>query len=96
LESVNKQALKNIDTIEEIDKLYEKDLEKTMDLINSTNVVDLIKSMFQRPIFNVKTISSLAGVPDSTCRRYLSILEEEQIIYSDSHLLFRDYLHKAK
>ncbi|SDC42184.1 MULTISPECIES: Fic family protein [unclassified Candidatus Frackibacter] len=93
LESINKQALKNINNIEEIDKLYEKDLEKTMDLINSTNVVDLIKSMFQRPIFNVKMISSLAGIPDSTCRRYLSILEEEQIIYSDNKMRNRKYYY---
>ncbi|AGB40968.1 hypothetical protein Halha_1007 [Halobacteroides halobius DSM 5150] len=93
LESVNKQALKNIDTIEDIDKLYEKDLEKTMDLINSTNVVDLVKTMFQRPIFNVKMISSLAGIPDSTCRRYLSILEEEQIIYSDNKVRNRKYYY---
>jgi len=93
LESVNKQALKNIDTIEDIDNLYKKDLERTMDLINSTNVVDLVKTMFQRPIFNVKMISSLAGIPDSTCRRYLSILEEEQIIYSDNKMRNRKYYY---
>ena len=93
LESVNKQALKNIDTIEDIDKLYKKDLDKAMKLINSTNVVDLIKTMFQRPIFNVKTISSLAGIPDSTCRRYLSILEEKQIIYSDNKMRNRKYYY---
>ncbi len=93
LKSVNKQALKNINTIEEIDKLYEKDLNKAIELINSTNIVDLIKSMFQRPIFNVKKISSLAGIPDSTCRRYLSILEEEQIIYSDNKRRNRKYYY---
>ncbi|MTI70998.1 MAG: Fic family protein [Firmicutes bacterium] len=93
LESVNKQALKNINIINEIDKLYEKDLEQVMNLINSTNVVDLIKSMFRRPIFDVKTISSLAGIPDSTCRRYLSILEEERIIYSDNKVRNRKYYY---
>ncbi|WP_408956135.1 Fic family protein [Natroniella sp. ANB-PHB2] len=93
LESVNKQALKNINIVDEIDKLYDKDLEKTMNLINSTNVVDLIKSMFQRPIFDAKTISALAGIPDSTCRRYLSILEEERIIYSDNKVRNRKYYY---
>ncbi|TDX43018.1 Fic family protein [Orenia marismortui] len=93
LESVNKQALKNINIVDEIDNLYEKDLEKTMSLINSTNVVDLIKSMFQRPIFDVKTISSIAGIPDTTCRRYLSILEEERIIYSDNKMRNRKYYY---
>jgi len=93
LESVNKQALKNINIVDEIDKLYEKDLEQIMNLINSINVVDLIKSMFQRPIFDVKTISALAGIPDSTCRRYLSILEEEKIIYSDNKVRNRKYYY---
>ncbi len=93
LESVNKQALKNINIVDEIDKLYDKDLEHAMNLINSTNIVDLIKSMFQRPIFDVKTISSLAGIPDSTCRRYLSILEQERIIYSDGKMRNRKYYY---
>jgi len=93
LESVNKQVLRNINLIEEIDTLYERDLEKAMKLINSTNVVDLIKVMFQKPIFNVKTISSLTGIPDTTCRRYLSILEEEKIIFSDNKKRNRKYYY---
>ena len=93
LESVNKQVLRNINLIEEIDTLYERDLEKAMKLINSTNVVDLIKAMFQKPIFNVKTISSLTGIHDSTCRRYLSTLEEEKVIFSDNKMRNRKYYY---
>jgi Fic family protein len=93
LQSVNKQVLKNIDLIEEIDNLYERDLENAMNLINSTNVVDLIKAMFQKPIFNVKTISSLTGIHDSTCRRYLSTLEEEKLIFSDNKMRNRKYYY---
>ncbi|MFW6281679.1 MAG: Fic family protein [bacterium] len=93
LESVNKQVIKNIDLIEEIDKLYERDLEKAMNLINSTNVVDLVKTMYQKPIFNVKIISSLTGIPDTTCRRYLSTLEEEKIIFSDKKMRNRKYYY---
>src|SRR6056297_1053142 len=93
LQSVNKQVLKNINLIEEIDKLYERDLENAMNLINSTNVVDLIKAMFQKPIFNVKTISSLTGIPDTTCRRYLNTLEEEKVIFSDNKMRNRKYYY---
>ena len=93
LQSVNKQVLKNIDLIEEIDNLYERDLENAMNLINSTNVVDLIKAMFQKPIFNVKTISFLTGIHDSTCRRYLSTLEEEKVIFSDNKMRNRKYYY---
>lgn len=73
--------------------MYESDLEKAMNLINSTNVVDLIKAMYQKPIFNVKTISSLAGLADATCRRYLSILEDEKIIFSDNKKRNRKYYY---
>ena len=93
LESVNKQVTKNINLVEEIDKLYERDLEKAMGLINSTNVVDLVKTMYQKPIFDVKTISSLTGIPDTTCRRYLSTLEEEKIIFSDNKMRNRKYYY---
>lgn len=93
LESVNKQVQKNINLIEELDKLYKNDLEKAMNLINSTNVVDLMKAMFQKPIFNVKTISTLTGIPDTTCRRYLSTLEDEKIIFSDNKMRNRKYYY---
>ena len=93
LESVNKQVQKNINLIEELDELYENDLEKAMKLINSTNVVDLMKAMFQKPIFNVKTISALTGIPDTTCRRYLSTLEDEKIIFSDNKMRNRKYYY---
>lgn len=93
LESVNKQVIKNINLIEEIDALYERDLKKAKDLINSNNVIDLIKAMFQKPIFNVKTISTLTGISDATCRRYLSILEKEKIIFSDNKMRNRKYYY---
>ncbi|MFP4016345.1 MAG: Fic family protein [Halanaerobiales bacterium] len=93
LESVEKQVCKNIKLIEEIDKLYERDLQKAVKLVNSTSVVDLIKVIFQKPIFNVKTISSLSGIPDVSCRRYLSILEEEKIIFSDNKRRNRKYYY---
>ena len=93
LESVDKQVQKNINLIEEIDQLYENDLEEMMKLINSTNVVDLLNGMFQKPIFNVKTISSLTGIADATCRRYLSIIEEEKVIFSDNKKRNRKYYY---
>jgi len=93
LNSVDKQVQRNIDLIEELDELYEKDLEKAMNLINSTNVVDLMKAMFQKPIFDVKTISTITGIPDTTCRRYLSVLEKEKVIYSDNKMRNRKYYY---
>ncbi|MFW5980818.1 MAG: helix-turn-helix domain-containing protein, partial [Halanaerobiaceae bacterium] len=54
---------------------------------------DLLKAMFQTPIFNVKKISELTGIPDTTCRRYLSTLEQEKIIYSDNKQRNRKYYY---
>lgn len=93
LEAVSRQTVENMHTIEELDNLYERDLERAKELINSDRLIDLLRSMFIKPIFDVKTISSLAEIPDSTCRRYLTILEDEGIIYSDNRTRNRKYYY---
>lgn len=83
LVSVDAQAQKNIHFINEINKLYENDLEFARSLINSSNVITLIDTMFQKPIFTVKSIAILTGLTEQTCRRYLQTLEEHRLIFSD-------------
>lgn len=93
LESVNKQAIKNIKLIEDINKLYEKDLLTAMKSVSNNNIVKIIDVMFKQPIFNTKTISSLTGIADTTCRRYLNLLEDKKIIYSDNKTRNKKYYY---
>jgi Fic family protein len=93
LESVDNQAKKNLKLIQDINDLYETDLETVIELVSSNNIVKLINVMYKHPIFNVKLISSLTGIPDVTCRRYLSILEENNMIYSDDKKRDKKYYY---
>lgn len=93
LEAVILQADKNIRLINDVNQLYEHDLKIAQSLINSSGVKKLIDSVFQKPIFTVHSISSTAGLSEATCRRYLSILESQRIIFSDGRLRSKTYYY---
>lgn len=84
IESVNIQAKKNISMLERINEAYDKDVTIAKKLIKNTNIINIIDTMYQLPIFNANRMAELTGIASSTCRKYLSILEEAGIIYSDS------------
>ena len=73
--------------------LYEKDLKSSMRLINNINIVKLVDVMFKHPIFNVKIMRKLTGISDATSRRYLSVLEEENIIFSNGKARDKKYYY---
>lgn len=93
LEAIILQADKNIYLINEVNKLYEHDLDLAQSLINSSGVKKLIDAFYQKPIFTVHTISSVADLPEATCRRYLSILESNRIIFSDGKQRSKTYYY---
>ncbi|EOC99377.1 Fic family protein [Caldisalinibacter kiritimatiensis] len=93
LQSVNKQARANIKLIEAINELYERDLKEAMKLVKSNNIIKIVNAMYQRPIFNVKTMVNMTGISDTTCRRYLEDLEKNNIIFSDNKIRNRKYYY---
>lgn len=93
LEAIILQANKNIHLINDVNKLYEHDLNIAQSLINSSSVKKLIDAIFQKPIFTVNSISSTAELSEATCRRYLSILEAQRIIFSDGKQRFKTYYY---
>lgn len=93
LQAVIVQADKNISILQQVNDLYEQDLKKAHALINSSAMQKLINAMFQQPIFKVRTISKLADIPEPTCRRYLNILEEQKVIFSDQKLRSKTYYY---
>lgn len=93
LESVNRQATKNLELIKNINRLYEKDLTTAMNIISNSNVIKIIDVMFKLPIFNVKRMTELTGISDTTCRRYLNKLEEEHLIFSNDKLRGKKYYY---
>ncbi|QOR35423.1 Fic family protein [Clostridium sp. 'deep sea'] len=93
LESVNKQAVKNIKLINNINKLYEQDLAEAMSIEKNNNIVKILNIIFKHPIFNVKTMSTLTGINDGSCRRYLNKLVERKIIYADDKRRNKKYYY---
>ncbi|WP_088832102.1 Fic family protein [Paenibacillus tyrfis] len=93
LEAVIIQANKNIRLINDVNKLYEHDLNVAQSLINSSNVKKLIDAIFQKPIFTAHSICSTAELSEVTCRRYLSILEAERIVFSDGKQRSKTYYY---
>ncbi|MEX2462560.1 MAG: Fic/DOC family N-terminal domain-containing protein [Paenibacillaceae bacterium] len=93
LEAVTLQADKNIRLINEVNLLYDQDLNIAQSLINSSGIKKLIDAIFQKPIFTVASISSTADLPEATCRRYLSVLEGQKVIFSDSKQRSKTYYY---
>ncbi|MEI7025354.1 Fic family protein [Paenibacillus sp. y28] len=93
LEAVILQANKNIRLINEVNALYNHDLDLAQSLIHSSGVKKLIDAIYQKPIFTVYTISSTAEISEATCRRYLSILESNRIVFSDGKQRFKTYYY---
>ncbi|MDP4099440.1 Fic family protein [Paenibacillus sp. P96] len=93
LEAVILQSDKNIRLINGINRLYEHDLDAAQSLINSSGVKKLIDAIFQKPIFTVHSIASAAEISEATCRRYLSILEANRIIFSDGRQRSKTYYY---
>lgn len=85
------QGKKNIELIETIDKLYDEVLTKSKNVISNNKLIDIIDTMFERPIFTKKTILEKVDIPSSTLGLYLNKLEEEQIIYSDGKIRNKKY-----
>jgi Fic family protein len=93
LEAMILQADKNIRLINDVNQLYEHDLNLAQSLINSSGVKKLIDAIYQKPIFTVHSISSAADISEATCRRYLIILESNRIIFSDGKQRSKTYYY---
>lgn len=84
LETVSKQCRKNIHIISEINKLYDRTKERVCELIkSSSSVIKLVDLMFKYPIFDTKTIQSETDIPVATINRYINVLMQDGIIYTD-------------
>lgn len=93
LQCIKVQAKKNVQLIQDINELYERDLDVASKLINSSHVRHMMNVMFQRPIFTVKTIVELTGMSESTVRRYVNKLEQHQLIFSNGRMRSKTYYY---
>lgn len=93
LETVKKQCDKYIDMITDINKLYEQHLEITRNLARSSHIVDIMNLLFQHPVTTAKQIAEETDIPQTSIKRYLNLLVENKILYTDSKNRNRNYFY---
>ena len=93
LSAVTKQCENYIRIISEIIDLYEKHLNIACNLAKSSNIVEVINALFTYPITTGKRIAERSKVPQASVNRYLSLLVDNKIIYSDNKSRNRTYFY---
>lgn len=93
LQTVSEQCDKYIKIIGRINKLYDNDLKKACEIINSSQVTDLMNLLYQYPVINSEIIVSKTKIPRTTVNRYLSKLVEYKILDSNNKARNRTYFY---
>lgn len=91
--TVKNQCEKYIHMISDINLLYEKDLEKACGLVRTGNMRTLINLLYQYPIITAATIAKNTDIPPATINRYLNILVDATILYSNEKSRNRTYFY---
>ena len=93
LTAVKNQCEKYINIISEINELYERHLEVACGLAKSANIVEVINVLFKYPITTGKKIAEITGIPMTSVNRYLSLLVDNKILYTDKKSRNRKYYY---
>ncbi len=93
LATVTKQCDKYIKIITEINKLYSNHLEVACNLSRSSGMVNVINALYSFPVVTAKQIFKKTSVPITTVNRYLNLLVENRILYTDNKKKNRTYYY---
>ncbi len=93
LSTVTKQCDKYIKTITSINNLYGNHLEVACNLSRSSNMVDIINTLYSYPAVTARQPSEKTSVPITTVNRYLNLLVENRILYTDNKKKNRTYYY---
>ena len=93
LRTVEQQCSKYIQMVDKINQLYETDLARAKELIRTNKVVDLINLLYQYPVITTAIVTNHTGIPPATATRYLNILTQERILYTDGKMRNRIFFY---
>ena len=93
LTTVIRQCTKYIQMITDINALYEKHLDIATKMARSSNMVDIINVLYQNPVVSSKKIAELTKIPPTSINRYLSLLVEAKILFTDNKRKNRTYYY---
>lgn len=93
LRTVEQQCSKYISMIDNINDLYEKDLERAGEVIRNSKVVDLINLLYKFPVINAHIVTKHTDIPPATATRYLNALTDCQLLYTDGKIRNRVFFY---
>lgn len=93
LKTVEQQCSKYIDMVDQINELYENDLDLAKQIIKSNKVVDLINLLYKYPVINTSIVTESTNIPPATATRYLNALVENKILYSDDKIRNKNFFY---
>lgn len=93
LRVVEQQCSKYIEMVDQINVLYQRDLEKAKSLIRSNKVVDLMNLLYKYPVINTAIVISETDIPPATATRYMNALVESRILYANERMRNRTFYY---
>lgn len=91
LQTVAKQCSKYIYIIAKINALYETHREQAKELVNTSNMVDVIDTIYQHPVLDAALVEKETQLSLATVNRYLNLLVKGKILYSDGKQRHRKF-----
>lgn len=83
LRTVEQQCTKYISMIDNINDLYERDLERAGEVIRNSKVVDLVNLLYKYPVITTPIVTKYTEIPAATATRYLNALTDCRLLYTD-------------
>ena len=83
LTSITNQATRDITFFNDLDGLYERVCETFVKCINSRNSETVVKAIFKFPIFSIDKLCQETGINETSLRKYVKILREQNILFKD-------------
>ena len=93
LRTVAMQCEKYIQLISRINALYDEHMNKACSLAKSSGMVDVVNALYSTPITNAKAIAKITNAPMTSINRYLGMLVENGILFSDNKPRNRTYYY---
>lgn len=75
--------------------LYDEHMNKACSLAKSSGMVDVVNALYSTPITNAKMLAKVTKAPMTSINRYLGMLVENGILFSDNKSRNRTYYYYA-
>lgn len=95
LQAAKNQCTKSISLLDSIVLLHEKQQHEAKNLMNSSNMTSIVDATFQHPIFQTSLLVSELKISSATVNRYINMLCEAKIIFSNGKTRNRTFYNSA-